>query len=188
VIGNAAAASGRSSERLSPIACDAKTHRARPAVKARCASSRWAATAMAGQPLFQIVYVSSAVRELLPSELAELLVAARARNEQSGITGMLLYSEGSFMQVMEGPQAAVETLYARIERDARHTGCIRLLAKPIVERQFAEWCMGFRTCSRRELEALPGYSDFLGTPGQTQAIWGDPKGARRLLQSFRSRL
>lgn len=75
--------------------------------------------------LVAAVYVSSAVAPFTPQELLELLRRARQDNEAAGITGMLLYRSGNFIQTIEGPAAAVDTLLKRIACDPRRTATLR---------------------------------------------------------------
>ncbi|MCA9738410.1 MAG: BLUF domain-containing protein, partial [Gemmatimonadetes bacterium] len=71
-----------------------------------------------------------------------LLEGARATNTRLGVTGLLLFHEGSFIQVLEGPPDVVEALYARIETDPRHGGALVLSRGLVEERSFGEWRMG----------------------------------------------
>lgn len=73
---------------------------------------------------------------------------------------MLLYHEGSFLQVLEGEQSSVEALFARIGEDPRHCRVMVLLRRSIDAPQFAEWSMGFVDV-KGVAGGLPGYSDFL---------------------------
>ena len=93
--------------------------------------------------LHTIIYVSSSVRMMQTDELDELLEQAMSCNAGHGITGMLLYRDGNFMQTLEGDKNAVHELYARIVKDKRHQGLIQLLDEPLASRQFADWSMGF---------------------------------------------
>jgi hypothetical protein len=77
--------------------------------------------------MFQLVYVSSASRKFNTNELHELLVQARQKNRELGVTGMLLYKDGNFMQVLEGQQEVVSKLAEKIELDPRHKGIIVVL-------------------------------------------------------------
>ncbi|MBW8852284.1 MAG: BLUF domain-containing protein [Xanthomonadales bacterium] len=95
--------------------------------------------------LRQVVYAS---HERFPFEglaLVSLLSHARARNAAQGITGVLLYANGAFVQCLEGPSAAVDALFARIERDPRHGDVVLLHALPVARRHFGAWWMG---CAR----------------------------------------
>ncbi|MEJ7664832.1 MAG: BLUF domain-containing protein [Hymenobacter sp.] len=79
--------------------------------------------------------------------LLHLLEQCRPGNEQNGITGVLMYGGGQFIQVLEGCPAAVRRLYARIAADPRH-GRLEILADgPVPRREFKNWHMSFlRRC------------------------------------------
>jgi len=108
----------------------------------------------------QLIYASTANRPLSEVELSLLLLAARRNNESLGVTGMLLYHDGEFLQVLEGEREAVQALFGRIARDPRHTRVTLLQRQRVVQRQFADWSMGFATL-KGLAESLPGHSDFL---------------------------
>jgi Sensors of blue-light using FAD len=88
-----------------------------------------------------ILYISKAARPMTHGDLAGLLEHARRRNAQEGITGVLLYSEGAFMQYLEGPAEALLRVYAIIKAHPLHFGLIDLVREPISTRAFAEWSM-----------------------------------------------
>lgn len=94
--------------------------------------------------LSALVYVSTAVHELAEAEIVHLLVRARRRNRDRGVTGVLLYAGGNFMQLLEGPRLAVDHVYEIIQQDPLHRGLIELQRRPIADRAFARWSMGFR--------------------------------------------
>jgi hypothetical protein len=93
--------------------------------------------------VYQVLYHSRARGTPSPDQLQALLRQSRAYNAQHGITGLLLYSSGRYVQVLEGPQSVVRALYARIQRDPRHEQVVTVSAGPGPQRQFAEWSMGF---------------------------------------------
>jgi hypothetical protein len=106
-------------------------------------------------PIFQIAYLSSLVTDdstLLPS----ILEVAIRNNSQRGITGMMLYSDGNVMQVLEGEKDVVLQTFQSIEADMRHTGVMVLLEHAIAARQFASWSMGFKHLAKADLDKLPG--------------------------------
>ncbi len=109
----------------------------------------------------------------------------RANNERDGITGMLLYKGGNFMQTIEGPDEAIERLRVRLTSDPRHHGLAVLVDGTRPQRLFDGWTMGFRELGSRELADVPGYSDFLDTPLTTDAFGQDPESSQRLLLSFK---
>lgn len=93
--------------------------------------------------LFHLIYVSRAARDIGSPNLIEILTASRARNAEMGVSGLLLFSEDSFIQVLEGGQTAVENVFASIARDPRHHGVTVLVREPIKNRNFSGWSMGF---------------------------------------------
>lgn len=132
--------------------------------------------------LIHCVYVSAAAGVMEPEEIAALLRKARAYNEEHGMTGMLLYAEGSFFQVLEGEASDVDRLYAKIEADTRHTQVVKLVREPIAKRAFSAWTMGFLATTRAELTAIPGLNDFFGKARCFDDI--DSGRAKRLLLAF----
>ena len=133
--------------------------------------------------LMHCVYASAATRPFETSELTALLQAARIHNDAAGLTGMLLYTEGSFFQVLEGAPDAVEALYARIERDKRHEQVTKIVAEAIPGRSFANWTMGFSQVSRKELALISGSNDFFA--GSSCFLSLNSNRARKLLAAFR---
>jgi hypothetical protein len=135
--------------------------------------------------MFHLVYVSSAVKPFSKAELVELLKEARENNERLDVTGMLLYRDGNFMQVLEGEEPVVRDLYAKIERDPRHEGGIILLEETLKRRQFGEWSMGFRDLNDKAVHALPGFSQFMNKALVADHFRYDPTGCLSLLNLFR---
>jgi Sensors of blue-light using FAD len=94
-------------------------------------------------PLYQIVYFSTANKPFSCAELGELLTHARAYNKQHHITGLLLYNDNEFLQVIEGEYFELKRLFERIADDPRH-GRLRVLSNGPLERPtFPDWRMGF---------------------------------------------
>jgi hypothetical protein len=138
--------------------------------------------------MFSLVYVSSAAREFSERDLVELLERSRAKNQRLGITGMLLYKDGNFIQALEGQAEAVDGLFTVIRRDPRHRDVIRLVRREIKEREFADWSMGFRNLSDPGLRSVPGFAEFLNEPLDAEGFRYDSSRARRLLDVFRRNL
>ena len=143
-------------------------------------------TATSEQTLISLTYLSTATRPFSKDELAELLAKSRESNTRRGVTGMLLYKDGSFAQVLEGPAEQVDALYDKISRDPRHRAVTPILRRRIAERQFAEWSMGFRNVGDMTPDELQGYSDFL-EPGSSDLsnLTRQPGHALTMLLAFR---
>lgn len=90
-----------------------------------------------------IVYVSAAVDKLEVAALEEMLCLARERNEKAEISGLLLYSDGNFLQYLEGPRGNVTPVWEAIQRDKRHRQLTVLLDRSAVQREFDGWSMAF---------------------------------------------
>lgn len=109
--------------------------------------------------LVRLLYASRAVAAFDQEELAAILRKSRAQNPERGITGVLCYSEGIFMQVLEGGREAVNALYNRIASDPRHARCEVLSYEEIDERKFAGWSMGQIDVGRLNRALVLKYSE-----------------------------
>lgn len=132
--------------------------------------------------LVVLVYTSAATQDMSREALLSMLEGGRRRNAGRGVTGVLVYHDGMFMQALEGPRRVVDRLFAIISADPRHRAIFVLLHEPTTTRVFAEHTMAFRDLSG---EPRPdGYDELLNAaPGSV-----GPAHARthvhRLLKSF----
>ncbi|ASU33501.1 BLUF domain-containing protein [Mucilaginibacter xinganensis] len=108
----------------------------------------------------QIVYISSAVRLMQDNELLAILKSAQKNNKAYNITGVLLYSGGTFIQAIEGEAKDVDKLYDIVDLDPRHKSLIKLLDKSLTERNFPDWSMGFAAVDEDNTKEIAG---FLGS-------------------------
>lgn len=108
------------------------------------------------------MYVSSASAELTEDSLHQILANAQSNNAARGITGLLLHADGNLMQLIEGPQSAVEALFEKISQDRRHKQVMVLFRKAMEKRDFPEFKMGFRRVSRDLVEEMiPAFTDIV---------------------------
>ncbi len=98
--------------------------------------------------LVRLLYASRAVAGLSTDELGVILKRSRSFNPEHGVTGVLCYADGVFMQVLEGGRDVVNGLYRQIVMDPRHSDVVIVKYQEIPERQFAGWSMGQVTLSR----------------------------------------
>jgi hypothetical protein len=110
--------------------------------------------------MIQISYLSAATHPMSTEEVLELLRQCLANNSAKDITGLLIYSNETFLQTLEGEEQVVDDLYQKIERDLRHASLIFLGRKTVERRQYADWSMGFRRVSDLELHEIEGLKDF----------------------------
>lgn len=135
--------------------------------------------------MYSLVYTSVSTTPMSGSELHALLAEARTDNARRGVTGMLLYKQGNFLQVLEGDRPVVTELSERIARDRRHTRVFTLHEGEVDERRFPDWSMGFRDLDHDPTADISGFSDLMAmdlTPG---APGGKSERAYRLLRAFR---
>jgi hypothetical protein len=110
--------------------------------------------------LVHLIYASSAELQMGVAELRTILDRARHSNAALAVSGILLHSEGSFFQVLEGDPAVVDSLYARIAHDRRHRNVVLIVREPIDSRSFADWSMGFASLTSTEVAGIVGVNDF----------------------------
>jgi hypothetical protein len=106
-----------------------------------------------------LIYISSAVELMGDAELEELLKVSRGNNKTKNVTGMLLYSEGSFIQVLEGEKDDVIAIYSVIKAGKRHKNVTTIMNGDSEERSFPDWQMGFFSVNKETLGELEGYVD-----------------------------
>lgn len=135
--------------------------------------------------LTSLVYTSTASAPFRESALAHLLQDSRARNAEQEITGMLLYRDERFIQVLEGPARALRGLAEAIKRDSRHHGMRILLEEPLAARRFTDWSMGYRTLQPGDAPAgfRDSFSDLDADRGDATAL----RALRELTLWFRVR-
>lgn len=134
------------------------------------------------EKLTHLIYTSAATKEFDPSDLKTILQLARSNNAQRSVTGMLLYTSGSFFQVLEGEEATLMELFARIALDPRHESVTKIIHEPIAQRSFSDWTMGFLEGDASELEMIEGLNDFFR---QGNSLTNLESGrAKKLLSAF----
>lgn len=73
----------------------------------------------------------------------DIVTTSRKWNPQRGLTGALLFTGEHFAQVLEGTDASIDGLMARVTTDARHDQIIVVAREQIVTRRFGEWSMAY---------------------------------------------
>ncbi|UYZ60625.1 BLUF domain-containing protein [Hymenobacter latericus] len=134
--------------------------------------------------LYHLVYQSLATHELSEQELQLLLRQSRAWNAAHELTGMLLYSHGQILQVLEGPADEVLYIFKRISQDCRHHNIIRLADGPVEQRNFSDWSMGFQAIDPAEYAQLAGYRNPLADAYLAPQPTDGPGSLHALLSTF----
>ena len=94
--------------------------------------------------MLQMLYVRGAAPQMRHAEIEDILSASRRNNLRDGVTGMLLWADGVFIQILEGEPDTVRSLYRRIQADDRHRNLMVVLEQAAEKRLFSQWSMGFK--------------------------------------------
>lgn len=131
--------------------------------------------------IYQVLYHSRATQ--LPSEadLLALLDEARRYNARYQITGLLLCCDGRYVQVLEGAQADVQPLYARIRHDPRHEEVVTVSEGPHPQRRFADWSMAFGRATAPDVDRV---LDAVQAPQPPTDLRVDDARLQALLDAF----
>lgn len=138
--------------------------------------------------MISLIYVSSAVHVMNTDELLEILKVSRRNNGTNNINGLLLYKGGNFMQVLEGSEAAVTSLYETIKMDVRHKDIILISTEKIQTRQYSTWEMGFQNLDEPAIQHEAGFSQFLQDEFTAEKYRQDPSLANIMLLTFRDNI
>ena len=107
--------------------------------------------------LERLLYTSKATEPMGTLALFNLLNSARKRNSEVGITGHLLYVDGTFAQCIEGPPDSIEKLWQSIQHDNRHIDVELVRRTPIDKRRYPEWKMAFSSYRYLNTLSMPGF-------------------------------
>jgi len=114
-----------------------------------------------GYIVYHLIYTSRTQQTFAAADLKQLLRRSRMNNSSVNVTGMLLYHDSAFLQVLEGDESSVRGLFKRIEKDPRHTAVSILREqKSFGERRiFGDWSMGFADATNNA-KILKGFVDL----------------------------
>ncbi len=138
-------------------------------------------------PIIALAYISIAKADLTRYELEDILRAGRIFNYRRKLNSMLLYGCGLFMQVLEGEQADVEALYARIMRDPRHHHVTQIYCETTTTRHFGIWSMGYNPFTSLDLAAFPQLGHVTPHPATLANLAHDPASVLAMLAAFKDR-
>lgn len=107
--------------------------------------------------MHRIIYFSSATHFFNLEELDSLLLKSRMKNAANGITGLLIYIDGDFIQILEGEKEKVQNLFNLIKLDKKHSTVISVFDQQVPGRMFENWAMGF---SQQTIQSLRKNNSF----------------------------
>lgn len=134
--------------------------------------------------MHHIIYLSWATVPFTNAQLQNLLTLARQRNTELAVTGILLYGNERFVQVLEGEESIIREMYAHIRRDTRHSNILTFANKPVAQRAFMEWAMAFQPLSLQQFDDVVGYLGPPDTPVNTAGFSYTDMHLFDLLRSF----
>ncbi len=101
--------------------------------------------------LSQLVYVSNRQKSCTQQEIDDILDACKRNNPAMEVTGVLLYSDNKFIQLVEGDTQKILRLYDTIKKDERHENCVMISCTPTEEKTFPSWHMGSKEFKSNKL-------------------------------------
>ena len=134
--------------------------------------------------IVQLAYCSTSNRMLTTQELDGLLSVAVSNNEKAQITGMLIYSGGSFFQWLEGPAETVDNLFKKIVLDERHRNCTVILREGATERSFSRWAMAYASSSDLDEKGQEAFVTLREIQDGRTSIAHSETVAHAIIQSF----
>lgn len=110
--------------------------------------------------IYHLAYFSNSTERLSVEQMEKMLVKFRQRNQKRGITGILLYLDRCFLQIIEGTKEGVEGLFNIIKDDPRHDEILRIFAGKKEERTFKDWSMGFEVIGIEKFKDMAGFNNL----------------------------
>ena len=139
-------------------------------------------------PISQLIYVSTAAKSMTQEALEAIVEESRIRNRLCDVTGVLMCCGRNLMQLLEGEESKIRSLFDRIARDPRHQNVQLLLCKPVKHRLFPEWGMGLvdlQTNATLKRDRLQRLIEDIADGHNTSNLAVE---SRVLLQDFRQQL
>ena len=135
--------------------------------------------------MYQIIFAGLALTPFTQPDLDQLLARSREKNQMMNITGLMLYKDSCFIQVIEGPDKHVQDLWASIEMDFRLQTTACFSSKAIVKREFGDRPMAFTNIPALTKEQCPDLAEFLAEAMTPDVLAKKPGRARELLEILR---
>jgi hypothetical protein len=131
--------------------------------------------------IYCLVFTSVATRKVSDEDLKGLLVKSRQNNLALNITGMLLYLDPYFMQILEGDESIIDEKFKKILNNEMHHKVSLIYKKPIKERSFSKWTMGFNKIETQYFEGAYNLIEIY----KNDAFKKHPKEVIELLEMFK---
>lgn len=135
--------------------------------------------------LTQLIYISQATRKMSSEDLMSIQKIAKTNNETMDVTGSLFYNGGWFLQVLEGPVEALNTLYKKIEKDPRHKNSRIIHSESAKFRTFTRWSMNMTNLDDRQADKYDALVEVIEAAKADRKI-GAASPAVTLLKMFKN--
>ena len=134
----------------------------------------------------ELIYTSRAYHEMTQEELEELLVQSREKNSRLNITGLLVYGNQEFVQLLEGNKDDIFDLFHRIKKDERNYNVVLRWNGIIENRSFNSWSMAFINSDKLDHTINQSYSRYLQDGISSLDLTGSESLGRKLLLWMRN--
>lgn len=136
--------------------------------------------------MFELLYTSVSPKGMSESNLKDMLVRARLKNQKLGITGMMLYHDREILQILEGEKSIVQEMFQTISEDIRHTSVEVFYQGEIENRAFSDWSMAFKSIDKSMINTITaGYEGFNKELSPIRMIKDSPNRGKRTFISLR---
>jgi hypothetical protein len=136
----------------------------------------------------QIVYTSKVRGDVNDAQIIDIHSVALRNNAQNDITGMLLYTKGTFLQVIEGEAKSINRLIEKIKADTRHYDVEVVVRNSIKHREFKNWSMGYRRLEDTDAKALLSFAPFFENGFDANKFCEQPGISLDILRALASQL
>ena len=136
--------------------------------------------------MIRINYLSQAAPNFSSIDLLSLLEQCQTNNRKLGLTGLLIFGNGTFLQVIEGEDHIVDALMEKISKDRRHTNFQILATFPIEERHYSDWSMGFEKLTEQTISEVPNLKNFTLSDFNPEYLSANDSVIESLLERHRS--
>ena len=140
---------------------------------------------MSDNKLIQLAYVSTSCEHFAPEELSVIVQRFDEWNEANGVTGMLVYKDETFLQVIEGTIETINKLFDKILLDPRHINIYTIYISEIKEREFGNWGMTYLVPDIDELVVVDEACDYIKNGKVSRRLFENDIRSHKLLLHFK---
>jgi hypothetical protein len=133
---------------------------------------------------YQIIYSSQATAAMSLTDLEEILVDARTGNERRNVTGVLVYVDGVFLQILEGEKEALRGLMRSIASDSRHTAVKVFHEAEVDGPTFKSWRMAYLSASPQQMAVWAGLEGTASIDSVLRDMHREPQLASQMAENL----